>query len=685
MKFKKNIVVAHLLLGAFCANSAQAKITGVRASNNGSGSGGGEATGSVTVKDSRPLEENTKLQAGTASAQCGMDPAKSPYFPLDFFREITRDGSVPTFSVKENNKIVVNMPAVLDGCGKFKPVLHQNEKTKDVTIMMTLDNGIDSKWKYSQFETCLKEKKILVDGKIDHSKLEGKNYSQYSHTLDFNFNKKDDIKKTVKMTFGSPVSMQAGTDAYPGQYGIDQKVTSLLPSNLCVVSENITEKPVYLNKGQDVLIEEINDICKAGDAQKIAEAKTTLGNADALKDIADKIKAEIDGGYLVAVKKDVEKLEAEMALIENKVLKEQENISEATIKKEAAKYAELAKQLDSKFLNPAIQRIYNLMEERQKTKDPSAELDAIDKEIAELNKDVRRFAERSIRPLEEAMEKFAVNDSAKVIEEIRLKSYLYSKVNVVPSATTGSSISFEEADKRQRSSMKSFERILNDRTDLYLVSHGNMFPYQKTSRERQAVYTKMNTRWANFQKKEQSDYRKYCAVGMMGSVKNPVQCKSFISNAQRRQSVELRKRESDLRYIKGRNDKLGRMEKGYTEFQERKAAEREAAADEYDSYGSSYSSYEDSFQDRFPEYFGSQDQSGYDSSMFSMMGGQGMMGQQGMMGMPGMMGQQGMMGMQQPMMMGQGMMGQQGMMGLQQPMMMQQPMMQQQYGGWPGM
>jgi hypothetical protein len=673
MKFKKNVLAVNLLLCAFLIEGAQARIVAVRTPK---GPASGQTEGSVVVKESKPINEKTDLQTGVAGALCGMDQNKSKYFPLSFFELISKEGVLPTFEIGADNKINVSIPAILDGCGKFKPLVHQDDKTKNVTIMMGLEQNDyfkEKKWEptYGNFLKCLEEKKILVDGKIDHSKLEGKHYSQYPYEVTYKFDKKADIKNTVKLSFGSPKSL-SGVNDYPPMYGQDTDVK--LPTNLCVDAEKLAEKPVYLNKGQDVLIEEINEVCKSGDAQKIAEARKSLGNADALKDISERIQAELDGGYLLAVKKDVEVIEKEMTAIEDRITKNSDTITEAQAKKEAARYAELAKELDKIFLTPAIRRLDKLMLQRETTKDPSEALDAIDKEIGFLNKDIRGFAIRAdgsgARTLNEKMRKFALTDSARTIEDIRLKSYVYSKVNVVPADRTqlGKSLTFEQAHKQQVTVMERFNRTLGDWTDQYLVSNGNLIPYQRTAKERQGAVTRMNSRWAAYQKKEQSDYHKYCAVGMLGSVKNPIQCKSFIANVDKRRKLELRKRDKDLNYIKGKNEKLTSMERGYTEYQDRKMASME---DEIDYDPSSYSSHEDSFSDRYPEYFGAQnDPTAYDGSMYSMNGGQ-----QNMFG-----------GQQNMMMQNQMMMQQNPMMMQQNPMMMQQNpmMMQQQYGGWTG-
>ena len=174
----------------------------------------------------------------------------------------------------------------------------------------------------------------------------------------------------------------------------------------------------------------------------------------------------------------------------------------------------------------------------------------------------------------------------------------------------------------------------------------------------------MNSRWAAYEKKEYTDYNNYCTPGMFWvgspSAKNPVKCKEWQAGLEKRRTSELKKREKDLLFIKGRNDKLEKMGGNYNEYQRRMASREEAESDMYEPYGSSYTSYEDNFSDRFPGYYGPTTSTAYNGANYNMggMSNSMQMGQQQMM-MPG-----------QQMQNGQ----------------YQMPQMQmQQQGAWPGM
>jgi hypothetical protein len=618
---KKNLVIAkylttYLASGLLLSQASWAGIVGLRSSGV-SGSHPGKTSVAVVVSPGKSVTEKVDIKEGTALASCKQDPNAATYFPLDFFQHISRDGSSLTFEQRPDNKILVKIPPSIDACGKFKAQTYQDSTTKDVTVFMQTEDGKT----YAEYLACLAEKKILVNGKIDHDAIEGKYYSEYPYAVDYSFEKDKDIKKSIKLSYGFPKAF-AGKDGYQSPYGIDEAVN--LPSSLCMVAEKIGTDATYLNKGQDVLIEELNAVCKTGDAQRIAEAKKSIGNADALKDIADKIKSELDAGYLLAVKKDVDQIYADMGKIEDRLAKEIDTIDEATGKKLTKRYAELAKDLDSKFLNPALDRLDELMKQAADLDTEDAKRKEIDEEIKKINEGVSTFAlarQNALSPVYSVMEKYAINDAAKTIQDIRLKSFLYGSVYPGPQdEKRGKPLTFDGANKKQYAGMEKFDRVLRDWTDQYQVGKGNLSPILRTEKERSMAYTRMNKRWYDYQINEQTKYQKYCSVGMTGAVKNPVQCRAFQSSAKQRMNVELNKRKKDLSYIQGRNNKLTKMSTSYNAYQERRVAD-ESELTEFDPYGSPYSNYDDSFVDRFPGYYGAQEYTTYDPSLFSI-GGQ---------------------------------------------------------------
>ncbi len=667
MKLNKKLMAVNLLASLLMTEAAMARLGGIRTSVSSDTTSGSTPSGRPSdVITSQATKEDFNTVVAVNNSSCKNDSDIEKYFPLEFFSDIVRDeGSKLDIQVRPNNKISVKIPPVINVCGSFVPELRQSKESKNVTVMMKLIGTRKEKVKqadgtekevetpnvlltHKEFLDCMQKQKFMVaqPGKtekvIDFSKVEPKEYSESVYTMDYEFDKKKDIKKTVTVTYGSPKSyFHPGPTGYKSLYGLEEKAS--VPGEACMNVEKVGAEPLYVNKGQDVLIEEINAICRTGDAQKIAEARRSLGNAEALKDIADKIKADMDAGYLDAVKKDLARIYKRQKEIEDK-FKTEPDMEEGKVKKLGEEYSALASELNEKFLDPAIIQLTGLLKRREAAEEDSAAAKALDEEIKKLNLSIKDFHKNSNQNLSYVyghLQKHGVIEPARNIEDIILKSEAYSRVyigkNDPDTASRGSKITLEGAQKFQTQGMQKFEKVLVDWSDRHLVSQGNMLPIRKTERERQAVIDNMNKRWAAYEKKEYTDYNNYCGVGMLGSVKNPAKCNEFRSGMERRRNLELKKREKDLYYIKGRNEKLEKMGTAYNAYQrdrERKMASEDASEiSRYDS-ASSISGYEDSFVDRFPGYYGPTSSTTYDPMQFNMGGQNFMGGQQQQMMMP---------------------------------------------------
>jgi hypothetical protein len=647
MKLSKKMMAINVLATILMTDVAMARISGERKpSIPGETTSGGRSQAQPSkVKVTEASKDNFQVVKTADMVNCTMDMEEEKYFPLDLFTQLSRDeGAGVDIQLRPGNKVVVKIPPTINVCGQFTPELRQDNDSKNVTVLIKLIgtkketievNGVktvvetkDALLTHKDLENCLIEKSIIVDGKIDYDKVPGKGYSESVSTFDYDFDKKKDVKNTVTVSYGYPKSYDSN-DGYKALFGFEDRTPSV-PGESCMRTEKIADDTTYINEGRDVLIEKLNAACMSENAQKIADARKSIGNADALKDIADKIRSEMDAAYLVAVKKDVTAISDKMSKIEDRLNKNKDSMDEAKAKKEIAEYASLAKDLDREFLNPAIMRLDTLMQKRNAIDDddsPAAR--DLDVEIKKINEDVSQFSKRnptSFASVYSVMEKFSLNDSAKTIEDIRLKSYLYGKVYAGPTdERRGKPLSFESANQQQYQKLSSFEKTLNVWTDVYLVGKGNMLPIQRTERERQGAIDRMNSRYAAFEKKEISDYNSYCAVGMLGSVKNPVKCKDFVSGRDKRMQNELKKREKDLYYIKGKNEMLTKMGTSYNDYQRNVASKEAAEADMYDPTGASYTSYEDNFSDRFPGYYGPSSSTTYDASVYNMGGVSGSM------------------------------------------------------------
>ncbi len=637
MKCNKKVVALNLLASMLISNSAFAKIEGVRGER-ASGSGAGRGSNGKTetkVSVATPQEGTVVKPAIVASCNSDMDTAK--YFPQELFRNITRDGENITIEKRENNKIFVKIPPVINVCGSFVPELRQNKDSKDITVLMKLvgkKDGIDTDLTYKEFENCLEnakvktkvgeneeEKPIVVNGKLNHDIVPGKMYSETIYSMDYDFDPKVDYAKSVKLSFGYP-SEYDNKNGYDPLYGFDKKAT--VAGDACMRAETIGSKdPFYINEGKDVWLSKINQACGNG-AQAISEARASLGNADALKDIADKLKAELDAAYLVAVKADVKDIFKKMSVIEDKLVKGRADIKEKEAKKLVEQYAEEAKKLDSIFLGKAIERVDLLMQKREKMEEGSEAMVALDKEIKQLNADISEFSKRSASSLDSlysVMEKYAITDHAETIESILVKSGTYGKVyGEDEDSTRGKPLTIEAAQEEHKNKMIKFTRTMVDWRDVYAVGKGNTAIMERTMKEYDNWTNRMSSKWVAFNKKEQEDETKFCSIGWTGAIANPVKCSQHRSGAAKRQARIVKQLEKDDK-VRGRlKTKFGKMDKSLTEY-ERKMAENNKDSDGSEFTGSSYSGYEESFEDRFPGYYGGRVSTAgpmYDPNMYNL-------------------------------------------------------------------
>lgn len=651
MKLNKKIMTVQMVTCLLLSQNAMAKISaGDRKTSTGtsveSPTGSTKGNDPSSVKVTEATKDNYQSVSGN-SVSCNSSIDDEKYFPLSFFDEIARDdkAQIKFENKAEKKKILVSVPSVLNVCGQFVPEFRQDKNSKNITILMKLIgfktekvvvDGVETKKQvkvnltHRDFENCLTEKGYIKEGKIDWEKIPDNGFTESITDFDYDFDKKTESQNSVKVTYGYPKSYDS-SKGYQPKFGFDDNAKVL--GEACMKSENVADKPFYINKGREALIQEINAICLSGTAQEIANARNTLGNADALKDIAEKIKAEMDIGYLAAVKKDVDQIYKNLSSIEDKILRDKDSMTEKKAKELVSEYADNLKKLDEIFLEKAVTRIDVLIQRREKMKDDSPEAKAADAEVKALNAQIGEFSKRGagLTYLYDIMEKYATIDSAKVVEDIYLKSRLYSQVYTGDSEGRPKALSFEDAKQKQINGMKKFDRVADEWSDVYLVGKGNQYPAIKTQREAQAIATRMNTRLATFQKKEMEDYNSYCTAGMTGGMRNPTRCREFISGKQKREAAQYKKRETDLKSIAGKERKLSKMTAAYSEYDMKRNAMKDK--EEYERYdSSSISGYEDDFSERFPGFSGSVN-TAYDPSMYSMNGQAGMapnpfMGQQ---------------------------------------------------------
>lgn len=593
MKLNKKMVAINVLATFLIAETAMARIQGVRTSGT-SGSSGSSSGTNETVKTTPATKEDIEVTISNTEEKCSSDMDMATSFPQALFSEISRDGRGLDISVK-GDKVFIKMPPIVNVCGEFKPELKQNDATKNVAIYMKLvgkKDGKDVQLTYKEFEECLVKEKIMVDGKIDHGSHPLKFYTGATYSTQFKFDRKKDVKKTATVSFAHPNEYDDETLGYGAVYGYDDRAGSAVGA--CTRAELVSDKILYINQGEEAIIAIINEICEKGTAQEIAEASKTWGNADALKDISDKVLAEMQAGYLIKARKEVEDKYKKMSVIGDQLGKELETMDEATAKKKVKDYEHLVTEVDDMLITPSIARLDFLMNERSKLEEDTPRVKTIDEEIKILNQDISKYSKEDAggkSNLYHTMKRFALTDSAEVIDSIQQKSRFYGQIYAGSEDTRGQKLSFSQAEKLHgRELAKFMKKAKGDWSDFYRARKGDKYPIQKAVRERERAEKRLQTRIANFDKSEAKGYQSACRVTMFGTYANPKKCRTFQEGAQKRYKQAYSRMQKDYSVVTKNDSKIAEMSGYYEEYAKTQEARDLASAEEGDGEWSEFDS-----------------------------------------------------------------------------------------------
>ncbi len=626
MKLNKKMIAINVLATMLITDAAMAIIVGDRPLPTPS-------KNMVTTEEEN--SSSTEIISNDTSS-CVSDEENETALPMSLFTQLARSaGDKVEIQLKPDNKITVKIPPVINVCGSFRPKIIQNDVTKNVTVMIEAYDANEKLMTHKELENCLSsdKHKILVNGKLDYSKVPRNGYTESTSTFGYQFDKKADITKDVNVSYAFPKSYYT-SDGYKPAYGIIENAPAV-KGYKCMLAEKIAPTSTYINEGRKAWLEKISAACNSGDVDRIISVRKSVGNADALSDIMEKVIGEMDVAILKLSKPEAERIFSEMSKIET-YLNGNKDAEESAVKNKINKYVALIKELDSKFLNPAIYRLETLMTKRETIDDPeSEEIVAIDAEIKSLNQDIGMFSKRnpaSFATAYAAMEKFALTDSAKVVQDVRLKSALYS--SVYPGRqdkSRGKQLTFESAKKEQTQKMQSFDRTLNLWTDVYLVGQGNDYPIKRTEREIRNASDRSNSNFVKFQRNELSNENKYCSISMTGGIKNPVKCNHFRSGRERRWKNFEKQAKKEKRFIDEKKYSLGKMGERDSIYQ-REIASNSDEDDLYDTFGSYSYEFENAYKE-IDQAYSPSSYAGYESALnnYDNMNGMMSLGQTPMM------------------------------------------------------
>jgi len=469
---------------------------------------------------------------------------------------------------------------------------------------------------------CMEKKGLLKNGSIDRVKIQedglvsnGKTFGPYSYDT-------GDGQESVNVYYSSDI--RSGHDRFFGASEVSPKPADWL----CFAHENFnTKEPTRLYVSQrDKVYDRAMKVCQSDSAEQILEElsrlrSSSVGNFQELQNILKKAfesKQEERVGTIYDRMNDIEN--------EMKPDKDGKVPSESIVEDRAKEYQALAKELNKIVLQPSIQEIDYLLKTRT-----NANKDEVDSKVKDLNQKISKFSQRpfdNLSFLYDALKEYAITEPARDIESLRLASHYYGKVYMGEEDKRGRQLEVDDAAKRIESLISSFERDqLNVWEADYATKRGSKAPIRAVTNEIRGRKKSMDARYKRFQENEQRNMRAYCGSNMIGGMKNPVRCRSWMSGKDQRMRTMLNQRSRDLAALRTSTDNYSRFMNNFEEFQLRQIETRDES-DPFNFYSTG------GYGNDYDIYGNPNDFSSDFSWMYSMQNQGGMPGMQ----QPGMMG-----------------------------------------------
>ena len=548
---------------------------------------------SVDISNPSIGVDGTVISAGTA-ANC--DPKDTQgYVSLNFIRNIV-DPSVSSpneLKVVEvsNGNYKVEIPKHIKACTDLQFEVTKAENNYFVRVKNNFDftpdnvplNDGESFANLTfdeKYYRCIENKGLLKNGAFDRVKAEST--GEVSYGLNSNPFSVDvgDGSKSVSVYFGSAKATAYGTAWDAGN-------VSPKPSGWsCVAYENLGESTQRLYTSvKDRVYDRALRVCETESAEQILEELSRLRESSAgnFRDL-ERI---LEQAFEKAQDKRVEEIYARMTEIEDamKPGADGELISESLAGEYAKEYSALAKEISKIVIQPSTQKVVDLLKIRN-----NSNKEDIDKQIKELNDKVQEFSKRNFDKLGfvyDVLKEYALTDEARDIEGLRLASHFYGRVYKGKEDGRGKSMSLDDATDKVQNLISSFEdNTLKDWQASYETKRGSKAPIRATIREIRERRSRMDRDYQRFQKTEQQNTRKYCSNNMIGGMRNPVRCRSWMAGRDRRMRSMLNRRGRDLSFLRTRTDQYSTYMTNYEDFQMRQMELRNSS-DPFQFYGSS--------------------------------------------------------------------------------------------------
>jgi hypothetical protein len=436
-----------------------------------------------------------------------------------------------------------------------------------------------------KYEDCLKREGIIVQSDNGYSMVRP-DYKEQNYATTISqpaVLQHFDEKKPMSVFFGSPRFLGR-------EYGAAFRFQeNELVGDQCLRLEDVKEDGGALYTKRDAEEARLFDICQNGNYDAIKAALNSLGNAPELR-------RTLEIALQRAADERATQIYDRLGAIEDRFRPNPEDrkdgklvgVTEKQARTLAREYGDLLKELNDVVYTPSINKIEELLKEKEQVATTEKRSEQIDDEIRALNERIGQFSKRSesqLGAVYNGLREYSLGDEAKKIEGFRLKSSTFARVYDGKRDKRGPPLTVTDANETIIKQLKRFENeVIKDWDDAYLAKQGSDAPVRAAERQIQTAYGKIQSEYQKYVQTEQSEYKRYCSTNWIGGVQNPARCQRWQQGQQARQKKYLQSRERRLKQVQAQSNRAQALTGYYEDAQRRIAAETEYSSDPYGIY-----------------------------------------------------------------------------------------------------
>lgn len=494
-----------------------------------------------------------------------------------------------------NNEMRVDLPPYVTACLTIKP--HYSQVGNNVFVHFKSDKEItfedagytdENKAEFEKLDweqkyySCMINKgylkkngsgnyvmdrdKAFRDRKIKRSGLS--EYPPFKYSI-------PDTKDSVEVYVMSPAESGAGD----GNMKVEpQSLVGDYPSTPKCMEFTYAEGKGQISRlytsARDEVYDKALKVCEEENAEAILRELSrlkgsTAGNYNDLISILEKAYGGIKEDRVKQIYTELERIQEDF--------KTDKDMSEGTAEEKAEEYAEYVRELSRLVITPNAEKINELMKD-----DPKANYDTIQKlgrEIAEFNE---FNSKKEFNPMYEKLKEFGLTNEFRTIEGTRLASENYARVyKGKKDKKRGSPLTLKQATREIENKLEKLDDVMFDWDADYATKNGSKAPIYLIRARTKDRKERMDRDYKRFMRREQSNAQKYCANNMLGQMRNPTRCRSWMAGKNRRMQSMLRRRGRDLQAIRKNTGRYSKYMTNYNDYLDAQEEENYA----YDPYG----------------------------------------------------------------------------------------------------